>query len=145
MTYEGTIQLPAGMDMSQPFEFWIAIGNIVVKTTVVKGKGTNPSVANVLKSLKISSKVKKGVITVGGEPATILVTYSANNTVNNGFDTEGISNKSTDVTPGSKTAAPRKIQVAMLMDGAPFQTVAPVDFTLGKGSDFGGMTGRSGN
>ncbi len=145
VTYEGTIKLPAGMNMSQPFEFWIALGNIVVETTVVIGKGTNPSVANVLKSLKISTKLKKGAITVGGEPATILVTYSAKNTVSNGFDTEGISNKSTDVTPGGKTPAPRKIQVAMLMDGAPFQTVAPVNFTIAKGSDFGGMAGRTGN
>ncbi len=144
VTFQGTIALPAGVTMSSPYEFWIAIGNIVVKSTIVKGKGTAFSVAGVIKSLKITSKVKKGVTTVGGEPATIAVTYSSKNTVSNGFDTEGISNQSTDVTPGKGTA-PRKIQVAMLLEGAPFQSVTPVNFSLTKNMDFGGMSGRSGN
>ncbi len=144
VTYLGTIALPAGLDMSKPYEFWIAIGNIAVKTTIVKGKGTAPSVAGVLKSLAITSKVKKGAITAGGEVATINVTYSSKNTVSNGFDTEGISNKSTDLTPG-KTTAPRKIQVAMLLDGVPYQSVTPVNFSLLKNLSSGSIAGPGKN
>ncbi len=146
VSYSGIIALPAGLNMSQPHEFWIAIGNIVVETTIDKnGKGKAPGNPAVLKSLKVTSKVKKNTITVGGEPATVNVTYYSKGLVNDGYDTEGISNKSTDVSPGK--SAPRKIQVAMLLDGSPFQAVTPVNFTVSggsSGSDFGGMSGRSG-
>ena len=143
VSFQGTIILPPGLDLRSDYEFWIAIGNIVVKTTIHKGKGTDFSVPGIIKSLKISTRAKIKYITVGGEIATINVTYSAKNTVNMGFDTEGISNKSTDVSAGK--SAPRKIQVAMLIDGAPFQTVTPVDFSTQKGGDFGSMSGRNGN
>ncbi|MEI6234625.1 MAG: hypothetical protein WCT04_16340 [Planctomycetota bacterium] len=142
VTFQGTIKLPPGLDLRKNYEFWIALGNIVVKSTISKGKGTDFSVPGIVKSLKITTKAKITYLTVGGEEATINVTYSAKGTVTNGFDTDGISNRSKDTVGGM--SAPRKIQVAMLVDGAPFQSVAPVDFSMSKGGDLGTISGRSG-
>jgi len=94
----------------------------------------------VLKSLKLTTKVKKGVTTVGGEAATVTVTYSTKNMVANGFDTEGISAQATDV--GNGKTAPRNIQVAILLDGSPYQMLAPVDYKLSGKSDLGNIAGR---
>jgi len=142
IAYTGTITLPPGLDLRKDYEFWIAIGNVIVKSTIVKGRGTNYSVPGIIKSLKISTKAKITYLTVGGEQATIAVVYSTKDTVGMGFDTEGISNKSTDV--GGGKVAPRKIQVAMLVDGAPFQTVTPVDFSLSNSNtNLGTISGRS--
>ena len=52
-----------------------------MKTTIVKGKGTNPSVAGIIKSLKVRPRVKITYITVGGEEALVDVTYSSKGTV----------------------------------------------------------------
>ncbi|MEI6235746.1 MAG: Ig-like domain repeat protein [Planctomycetota bacterium] len=148
VTFAGNINLPPNVTIGQPYEFWIAIGNIVAKTTIDKnGKGAVPGTVEgsgtpgVLKSLKISTKVKKGTTTVGGEPATVTVTYSSKGMVDNGFDTEGVSDRATDV--GGGKSAPRKIQVAMLLDGSPFQTLAPVDFSKSSSGGIGTISGRS--
>ena len=61
--------------------------------------------------------------------------------VTNGFDTEGISTASTDLPKGK--SASRIIQVAMLLDGAPFQSLAPVNFSKSANSDLGTISGRS--
>ncbi len=143
VTYNGTIKLPAGYDPSVAHEFWVAIGNIVVETTIDKhGKGLAPGTPAVLKTLKISTKIKKGHVAVGGEDARINVTYFSQAMVSLGFDTEGISQQSQDVSKGK--SAPRNIQVAMLLDGVPFQSLAPVDFSVSNNMDFGSISGRSG-
>jgi len=141
VTFSGSIKLPAGFTVGQPHEFYIGIGNIVVMTTLDKnGKGAVPGTPAVLKSLKLTTKVKKGVTTVGGEAATVTVTYSTKNMVANGFDTEGISAQATDV--GNGKTAPRNIQVAILLDGSPYQMLAPVDYKLSGKSDLGNIAGR---
>jgi len=143
VTYTGTIKAPPGLTIGEPHEFWIAIGNIVVKTNIDKnGKGQVPGDPPILKSLKVVIKGKKGTVTQGGEPTTVTVMYSTTAMTKNGYDTEGISAQSTDVSKG-KTAT-RNIQVAMLLDGAPFQSLAPVDFGMTNGADFGTISGRSG-
>ena len=143
VTYNGSIKLPAGYDPSVAHEFWVAVGNIVVETTIDKhGKGLAPGTPAVLKTLKISTKIKKGHVAVGGEDARINVTYYSQAMVKSGFDTEGISQQSSDVSKGK--SAPRNIQVAMLLDGVPFQALAPVDFSISNNSDFGSISGRSG-
>ncbi len=142
VTFTGNITMPAGLTVGQPHDFWIAIGNIVVQTTIDKnGKGSTPGTPAVLKSLKIASKLKKGTVTTGTEPATVTVTYSTQDMVNQGFDTEGVSTRSTDASNG-KTGK-RMVQVAMLLDGTPFQSLSPVDFSLSKDSLFGTISGRS--
>ena len=142
VTYSGSIQLPAGITQGQPHEFWIGIGNIIVTTTLDKnGKGSVPGSPGILKSLKVTSKLKKGQTSVGGEPATVTCTYSTMAMVANGFDTEGISKDSTDLPKGKSTS--RMIQVAMLLDGSPFQALAPVNFSKSGNSDLGTISGRS--
>jgi hypothetical protein len=136
VTYSGSIVLPIGFTVGQPHEFWLAIGNIVVQTTIDKnGKGTIPGTPGVLKSLKVMTKAKKGTVTTGLETATVTATYSTQSMVDNGFGTEGISNKATDVPKGQSVT--RMIQVAILLDGSPFQTLTQVDFSLSSKSDFG--------
>ena len=143
VTYNGTIKLPAGYDPFVAHEFWVGLGNIVVETNIDNhGKGAAPGTPAVLKTLKISTKIKKGHVAVGGEDARINVTYYSQAMVSSGFDTEGISQQSQDVSKGK--SAPRNIQVAMLLDGVPFQDLAPVDFSVSNNMDFGNISGRSG-
>ena len=142
VTYSGTITLPKGLTIGAPHEFWLAIGNIVVKTTLDKnGKGAVPGTPGVLKNLKVATKAKKGSVTTGVEIATVTATYSTKDMVNNGFDTEGISSKATDVPSGKSVT--RMIQVAMLLDGTPFQSLSQVDFSLSSKTDFGVISGRT--
>ena len=142
VSYSGTISLPPGLDMSKPHEFWIAIGNIVVETTIdAHGKGMTPGTPAVLKSLRVTSKVRRNTITVGGEQAQVNATYYSSGLVQAGYDTEGISNQSTDVSGGK--SAPRNIQVAFLLDGIPFQSLVPVNFNVSNNTDFGNISGRT--
>jgi len=141
VSYSGTVTLQTGFDPSKSHELWFGIGNILVVTTVSnKGVGKVPGTPAVLKSLKFSTKVKKGKIAVGGELATVTITYSTAAMVANGFNTEGISAQSTDFV---KNKSVRTIQVAMLIDGVPYQVLAAVNFSLSGGSDFGNISGRS--
>ena len=141
VSYVGTISLPAGLDMAKPHEFWLSIGNIVVKTTIDEhGRGDTPGTPGVLRSLRVHYFGKKGIVTVGGEKARVFATYYGAGFVAAGFDTEGISNTSTDT--GTKIPAQRSIQIAALLDGSPFQTRATVNFEVAPGSDFGSISGR---
>ena len=143
VSYSGTITLPAGYDPFVAHEFWIGIGNIVVETSIDKhGKGMAPGTPAVLKSLKIFTKIKKGKVAVSGDVARINVTYYSQAMVSSGFDTEGINPQSSDLSKGK--SAPRNIQVAMLLDGVPFQDLAPVNFSVSNNMDFGNISGRSG-
>ena len=142
VTYTGDIKLPAGITIGQEHEFWMGIGNIVVTTTLDKNcKGIIANKSGTLKNVKMMTKLKKGTVTLGGEPATITVTYSAQNMVANGFDSEGVSNQAADAKGGK--VAQRQIQIAMLLDGAPFQSLAPANFSVSHNSDFGTINGRS--
>lgn len=140
VSYTGTVPLQAGFDPSKSHEVWFGIGNIVVVTMVdPKGKGTVPGDPAVLKSLKFTTKLKKGTVAAGGELATITVTYSTSKMVANGFDTEGIDAQSTDLIKGK---AIRNIQIAMVVDGVPYQALKPVDFSVTGKSDFGNLSAR---
>lgn len=142
VTYSGTISLPPGLDLSKPHEFWIAIGNIVVETTIdAHGKGQTPGTPAVLRSLRVTPKFRRNAITVGGEQAQVDATYYSSGLVKAGFDTEGISNQSNDV--GSGKSVTRNIQVAFLLDGIPFQSLMPVNFNVSNNTDFGNISGRT--
>ncbi len=141
VSFIGMVQLAAGFDTAKSHEIWLGIGNIVIETTVNnKGTGMVPSNPPSLKSMKFTTKVKPGGISVGGESATLNATYSVAGLVANGFNTEGISAQSTDV--GKNQSAPRNIQVALLIDGVPYNTLAPVIFAVSSNSAFGTISGR---
>ncbi len=142
VNFSGTFKLPAGFDPSVPHEFSIGIGNIVIIASVdAKGNGKEINGSGALKKLKLSYKLKKGQISKGGELATVNATYNLAGMVNAGFDTEGISPRSTDATPGK--TAPRTIQTGFTLDGAAYETQAPVQFTVSKNSEFGSIDGRN--
>ena len=138
-TFSGTIKLPPGLDTSKPHEIALAVGNIVATTTLdVKGSG---AATDSLKKLKVKFlKVKKGATTVGGETAKVDAQFVAPGMVNSGFDTEGVSNKAVDASGGKK--ANRSIQVAVLLAGVPYETLAPVTFSIAKKGDTGQIVGR---
>ena len=146
VTYIGTISLPANLDTSKSHELSFAIGNIVVDA-MVNAQGKGSAVANgvsnpkVLKSMKIQYQhVKKGVPTKGGETAQVSVIFSSAGLTAAGFDTEGITTRSTDVTAGKSGL--RSIQVGMLLDGIPYSAQLPVTFAISKDSLLGTIQGR---
>ncbi len=143
VTFSGSILLPSGLNPAKPHEFSVGIGNIIVNAMLdAHGKGTSTGGSNLLKSMKVTFKgVKKGTVTKGGETAQFTLTFSTTGIVAAGFDTEGISNKSTDVTPGR--SAMRKIQLALLLDGTPYEFQAGVTFAISNDSAFGTISGRS--
>jgi hypothetical protein len=121
----------------------IGIGNIIVNTMLdAHGKGTSTGGPNILKSLKVTyKKVKKGAVTLGGETALFTLSFSTTGIVAAGFDTEGISNRSTDIAPGR--SGQRSVQLALLLDGTPYEFQAGVTFAVSKDSAFGTISGRS--
>ncbi len=142
--YSGTITLPSGLNTGATHEFSIAIGNIVANTMLdTKGNGKSLTGNKLVTKLKVTYlKVKKGAITTTGQMASISATFTLAGLVAGGFDTEGISPKG--LVPGSKTMVDRSIQLAMLLDGVPYEAKVPVGFAIDKTSDFGTMVGRSG-
>lgn len=141
VNYSATIALPAGIDTSKPYELSISIGNVVANTIIDKGKAQVAKNDPLLKSLKISYvKLKKGAVTQGGELAKVSATLATTGMVGAGFDTEGIVPTSKDL--DGKRSAPRSIQVAMLVDGVPYEVQAPVTFVVSKDSEFGSISGR---
>jgi PKD repeat protein len=138
-SFSGTIKLPAGLDTSKPHDVALALGNIVA-TTTVNEKGIGAPVES-LKKLKVKFlKVKKGATTVGGEEAKIDAQFIAPGMVDAGFDTEGVTSKAIDATDGKK--ANRSIQVAIVLAGVPYETLAPVTFAISKKKDTGQIVGR---
>ena len=144
VSFSGTIQLPAGLDITKQHEFMIGIGNIIVDATVGKnGKGTAVAKSSALRSLKIQyPKLKHGAVTTGGESAVVSAIFSTAGMVAAGFDTEGVTRSASDAAFGKK--APRNIQISMLLDGVPYETLAPVSFAIDThNSDFGVISGRT--
>ena len=143
VSFSGLIQLPSGLDTTQPHEFSVAIGNVVTSTTIdSKGAGGLPGSTPILRNLKISyPHLKKGALTKGGESARIDVTISTAGLVTAGFDTEGIIKNAT-LTKGTMVA-PRSIQIGMLLDGVPYEALTPTSFQASSNNDFGTISGRS--
>ena len=147
VTYTGKIKLPKGLDTSKPIELSIGIGNIVAVVEILpRGGGIAGEVqitdaTGPLRYMKISYGVLKSPITKGGETATFTALISASGLVGSGLDTEGITNHAKDATPGQ--TVPRKIQVAMLLDGVPYENSIPVNFGVNKDSAFGTISGRN--
>ena len=143
VTFNGSIQLPAGLDISVDHEFDLSIGNIVVNTVIGKGgRGKTPGTPPVLRTLQVRyPRIKKGALTVGGEIATVTATLNQTQMVAAGFNTEGVAANAGDAAFGK--VASRKIQVSMLLDGVPYESLTPVNFTIGKNPDLGSISGRS--
>ena len=120
VTFQGTIELPAGLDVSKSQDFWASLGNIVDNVTIdAKGRGGKTSVAGLLKkvSIKYPKVGKASTLTTTGQTATVSLTLSGVGLVNLGFSTEGVG-----TTPQPNGI---NIQLAMLLAGAPYEFSIP--------------------
>jgi|GEM_PF-1589530 len=144
VSFSGMIQLAAGLDLSKPHEFSVALGNVVVNTTLdARGSGGVPGTPAILRNLKVMyPKISKGKLTKGGESCRIDVTFSTAGLVAAGFDTEGIVKDARDLS--SNGTAGRKIQVGMLLDGVPYESLPSSTLVQPKSTDFGTISGRTG-
>jgi hypothetical protein len=142
VSFSGTIALPAGFNPAKDGgnKLVIGIGNIVDEVTVdAKGKASAGVKGNITKA-KVKYPKLTGAATVGGEIATIDVTFSGTELSSKGFDTEGI--KATLV-PGeaSLKAVGRSVQVDIQINGVPYEGGAPVEFKRSKKADAGAIKG----
>ena len=142
VVFTGNFKLPPGLDTSQPHEIDVGIGNNISNTTVsARGRGVTPGTPGLLKKLSLRFGVRRNAVTQGGEQATVSITFNKAGLVGTGFETEGVSKASKDTTPGGKPVA-RKIQIAMVLDGVPYTTLAPVNFSISGNGGFGSISGR---
>lgn len=144
VSFSGIIGLPSGLDLSQSHEFSVAIGNVVTTTIIsAAGVGALPGSPPILRNLKMMyPRSARHGLTKGGEKARIDVTFSTAALIAAGFDTEGIVKNARDAANG--TTAPRQIQIGMLLDGVPYETLAPAGFQAPNNADFGNISGRTG-
>ncbi len=127
----GSIELPVGMDFTQPQSITISVGNLVDKLVLdSKGHGKGAFTEMTLKT-KIN---KKAPLTVAGQSATFVVKLSTAQMVQRGFDTEGVG-------AGATTKA-LKIQSAMIIGGVVYALEQPA--TLKVSGDTATIGGRSG-
>ena len=132
VTVKATIALPSGMDTTKNQTLAIGMGNILDQVTInAKGVASN-SVTGNLKALKVAYKKGKQ-----GHSASVTATFSRQDLVSAGFDTEGVSAREPDL--NSKKMAARKIQLLIVFGGLSYETQAGVIFQLkaGKAGDSG--------
>lgn len=147
VTFAGSITLPAGLDLSvaEGLTLSLGIGNITDDIVISpKGKGQTPGAQGRVKSAKVKyPRLAKGkTVTAGGEVAQVQVTLNTADMDINGFDTEGITpTLATGEDP--KKAASRNIQLALVLGGVPYETLAPVQFKVSSKMDAGTLTGRA--
>jgi len=136
-SFQGTIELPAGLDVSKPQELQIGIGNIVdVVTLDAKGRGTTKGALGRIKSVSLKYPHLKGsTVTASGQNATLSVTFSAVNMVSTGFDTEGVSAK-----PASSSLS---IQFGMLLAGVPYQFTIPATIKVSNKNTLASLSSSS--
>ena len=147
VTFGGTIELPAGLDLTpgSTQQFAFGIGNVFDAVTVTsKGKASGPSAKKLFKNVRIAfPRLHKGTTkTPAGLFAKFQVSMTEVNMSADGFDTEGITNMlRADET--AKKPVSRSIQVAMVLSGVVWQQTATVKFALSTKGDAGTMGGRS--
>jgi hypothetical protein len=144
VSFTGTITLPAGLNIADPAgqTLSIGLGNITDTVTLdPKGKPKLPSALGRIKTLKFKyPKLPKGqTVATGGEKATVQMTYNTADMDTKGFDTEGIT-ATLAAGEDAKKGASRNIQVAMVMAGVSYETLAPVTYKVSSKGDAGTMS-----
>jgi hypothetical protein len=145
VTFTGEITLPAGLDIGRADgnSVSIAVGNVVDTVTVdAKGRAGASSLGLIAKlKVKYPRLAKGATTTVGGEKAKVTAQLKAEDLDLKGFDTEGITNALATDETGLKVV-PRSIQVAVLLAGVAYETLAPVDYKLTTKQDSGQINSR---
>lgn len=145
VTFSGTIELPAGLALTQNLPVSIGIGNIIDSATVTsKGKAQLPSTLGRIKKLQVKfPRLAKGnTTTTAGQLATVTIGLSSLSMSANGFDTEGVTSSVRSDEATLKNVA-RNIQVALTIGGVAYESTAPVQFKLSKKQDSGAIAGRA--
>ncbi len=144
VTFGGTLELPAGLDLSKKQVLNFAIGNIVDTVSVDgKGKGAAPGANKRITKLQLKyPKLAAGALTTAGQKVTLSATVSGTALSAAGFDTEGIAAGAKDA--ATKTGASRSIQVAVVFAGVSYEALAPATFKLATNGSSGQIAGRSG-
>jgi hypothetical protein len=143
VAFTGQFMLPPGFSLSTTgatvMEF--SIGN-VVDTVQLDAKGKKGvGQRGRIKKLRLTLPRLKTGVALGGETAKISAELNVANLTGSGFDTEGITASRGTNEIGSK-AVQRFIQVNMLFSGVSYEVLAPVNFALSRGADFGSIQGR---
>ena len=143
VSFSGSIQLPAGYNpgASGGNVFVAGIGNVVGSAAIdAKGKATGTPTGGIT---KVSIKYPKlAGQALGGETASITVTFSAPGLSKAGFDTEGITSKLRPDEMGFKTVN-RLIQTSFLLGGVKYEGAFPVVYKLASNASAGTISGRS--
>ena len=140
VTFKGTLELPAGLDLSQAQTLSVALGNVLDTANLgTKGKakaGTN----NLLKSVSVKyPRLKKpSTKTSAGQKATVSFTLSGPNLSAQGFDAEGISQAGG--VPGG--AVPLTVQAALVLGGTAYRGAVPANWKLAKKGTTGQLAGK---
>jgi len=144
ITFKGTVEIPAGFDTNAIQPMSVGIGNIIDDVDLLpKGKTKILKSTKPLKKLKVKyPKPPKGstILAVAGN-GTITMTFSLPNATDAGFDTEGITPE-VRADEANKTTVDRKIQVALLIAGVPYEAQVPVEFKVSKKKDSGNIRQR---
>ncbi|MGD0090058.1 MAG: MBG domain-containing protein [Planctomycetota bacterium] len=142
VSFKGTLELPAGLDLSAAQTLAVSLGN-VVDTAKLNAKGTvKAGVKKLLKSVAVKypklRKVNKKAVTITtvGLMATVSFTLSAYQLDKLGFGAEGISKAGG--TAGQ--SVPRTITAALLLGGTAYRQDIPVNWKLSKKGDNGQLT-----
>ena len=140
VTFKGVIELPAGLDLSQPQTLSLSLGN-VVDTASLNTKGQAKTGArNRLKNLAVKyPRLKKPATTTSaGQNATVSFTLSAPQLDVLGFDCAGVSKKGGI----AGQSVPRTIGAALLLGGTAYRVDVPVTWKLSKKGDNGQVASK---
>lgn len=135
VSFTGVIQLPAGFDPARADGNVIQVGagNVTDTFTVdAKGKLMGPSVKGRVSKAQIKYPKLAGATAVGGELATLSVTYSIADLDILGFDTEGITSSVGSGIESNQKAIRREIQFAILLNGVTYSAKVAVNYKLSK-------------
>ena len=138
VSFKGTIELPAGLDLSQPQTLFAAVGNVMGTVSLNTRGQAKTGANNLLKNVSVKyprppKLPKKTTLTGTGQKATVAFTLSAPELDNLGFDAEGISQQGG--TAGK--SVPRTVQAALVLGGTAYRVDIPVNFKLSKKGNTG--------
>ncbi|MGD0090045.1 MAG: hypothetical protein ABSE73_09000 [Planctomycetota bacterium] len=137
VTFKGTIELPAGLDLSKAQTLFVSLGN-VLDTANLNTKGqASAGQKNRLKKVAVKyPKLKKpATLTNAGQKATVSFTLSAIRLDTLGFGAEGVSSPATTLFP--------IVQAALVLGGTAYRADIPSSWKLSKKGDSGQLTGKN--
>lgn len=126
-----SVELPGGLDLTQPQQVSVGVGNVVEDVTfAVKGtsKPKVTSKATGVKFTKVQIKWPRAAVTENGTMAAIGLQLKSANLAEDGFKFEGITNTVTENVPVNLS-----IQVAVIISGVTYYSQLPATYTLKKG------------